>query len=123
MLKKILVVDDEKKICDILEHVLSREGYQVFSAYNGKEALKRLNEVVPDLMILDVRMPKMNGYEVCKRVRKDPQFKKLPILMFTGDFNEENRTMAYKAGADEYLTKLIGLNKLTAIVKSLLKKS
>ncbi len=123
MKKKIFIVDDERKIHDILKYVLSREGYQVFSAYNGKEALKRLNEVVPDLMILDVRMPDMNGFEVCKKVRKYPHFKKLPILMFTGEFDEESKTMAYEAGADEFLTKLISLKRLTAAVKRLLKKS
>ena len=123
MSEKILVVDDEKSICDVLELVLSREGYEVFSANNGEEALKKLNVVLPDLIILDIIMPGIDGYEVCKRIRENPSFKKIPIIIHTGKSKEEDILKGFKAGANEYLTKPVNLMEFIAAVKRLLNQS
>ena len=121
MAKKILVVDDEKSICETLELLLSYEGYEVFKTYTGQEALNRLPEVSPDLMILNLGLPGMNGLEVCRRIRKDPVYKELPIMMLTGSNTEKDRQRGLKAGTNEYMGKPFDNLDLLARLKALLK--
>lgn len=122
LMANILVVDDEKEICNILELVLSGEGHKVFLAHDGKEALKRMYNVSPDIMILDIKMPGMNGYEVYQRVKQDPFFKGLPILFLSSESPKENELSGYDAETDAYITKPFKLNEIVAKVTTLIKK-
>ena len=86
---RILVVDDEAGICNVLENILSKEGHEIFTANNGKEAFRRMYNVSPDLMILDIKMPEMDGNEVCERIEKDPFYSNMPILILSGSIMED----------------------------------
>ncbi len=117
---RILIVDDEENVCDVIEDALSNKGYEVFRAYDGKEAFKRVYTVSPDLMILDVAMPKMNGYEVCEKIRKDKFYKNLPILMLSGKKEKEDVTKGFDSGTNGYLCKPFKVNELLGTIELLL---
>ena len=103
--KKILVVDDEPGIVELLEMRLKATGYEVSSAYDGVEALEKAKREKPDLVILDLMLPKMDGYKVCALLKKDARYARIPIVMFTARAQEEDRKMGLEAGADGYITK------------------
>lgn len=115
MSKKILVVDDEKPIADILQFNLKKEGYQVFCSYDGDEALKKVEEVQPDLMLLDIMLPNRDGMEVCREVRKKYDF---PIIMLTAKDSEIDKVLGLELGADDYVTKPFSTRELIARVKA-----
>ena len=117
--KTILVVDDEKPIADILEFNLKKEGFNVFCAYDGEEALKKVEEVSPDLMLLDIMLPKLDGMEVCREVRKKYDF---PIIMLTAKDSEIDKVLGLELGADDYVTKPFGTRELIARVKANLRR-
>ena len=100
--KKILVVEDEKAISDILVFNLQREGYNTLAAYDGAEGLRCALEEAPDLILLDVMLPEMDGFEVCRRVRAE---KDTPIIMLTAREEETDKVMGLELGADDYITK------------------
>ena len=113
--KTILVVDDEKPIADILQFNLIKEGYRVICAYDGDEALQRLEEEQPDLMLLDIMLPKRDGMEVCREVRKKYDF---PIIMLTAKGSEIDKVLGLEMGADDYVTKPFSTRELIARVKA-----
>ena len=115
MSKKILVVDDEKPISDILQFNLKKEGYQVVCAYNGDEALKKVEEDQPDLMLLDIMLPNKDGMEVCREIRKKYDF---PIIMLTAKDSEIDKVLGLELGADDYVTKPFSTRELIARVKA-----
>ena len=117
--KTILVVDDEKPIADILEFNLKKEGFNVYCAYDGEEALKKVEEVSPDLMLLDIMLPKRDGMEVCREVRKKYDF---PIIMLTAKDSEIDKVLGLELGADDYVTKPFGTRELIARVKANLRR-
>jgi DNA-binding NtrC family response regulator len=119
MSKTILVVDDEKEICTILSDNLSQEGYRVFTAYNGKTALELIRKEKPDLVLLDIKMPEMDGIEVLRRIKK--MKKKIVVIMLTAYGTLETARKAMKLGAYEYITKPFDLFLLKSIVKEVLK--
>ena len=100
-MKKILVVDDEKPISEIVKYNLVKEGYEVFTAYDGEEALEKVEEVEPDLIILDLMLPKMDGLEVAREVRKTHD---MPIIMVTAKDSEIDKVLGLELGADDYVT-------------------
>ena len=100
-MKKILVVDDEKPISDIVKFNLAKEGYEVFSAYDGEEALQKVEEIHPDLILLDLMLPKIDGLEVAKEVRKNYD---MPIIMVTAKDSEIDKVLGLEIGADDYVT-------------------
>jgi two-component system response regulator VicR len=118
-LKKILVVDDEKPISDIVKFNLTKEGYEVFTAYDGEEALEKVEEVLPDLIILDLMLPKKDGLEVCREVRKSHD---MPIIMVTAKDSEIDKVLGLELGADDYVTKPFSNRELTARVKANLRR-
>ena len=103
--KRILVVDDEPHVIRSLTFVLSKEGYDVASAENGEDALAKIRALRPDLVFLDVMMPKKNGYEVCREVKKDSVLSDIRVIMLTAKGQESDREQGLSAGTDEFLTK------------------
>lgn len=115
MNKTILVVDDEKPIADILQFNLIKEGYKVVCAYDGDEALEKVEEEQPDLMLLDIMLPKRDGMEVCREIRKKYDF---PIIMLTAKGSEIDKVLGLEMGADDYVTKPFSTRELIARVKA-----
>jgi putative two-component system response regulator len=121
MLAKILVVDDEPSIVDLLTRFLRREGYDVVTATNGREALECVQQEQPDLILLDVTMPELDGFAVCKRLKEDERTALIPITMLTGLDDREHRTQGIEAGADDFLTKPFEQSILRARIRSQLR--
>ncbi|WP_059171633.1 response regulator YycF [Bacillus sp. FJAT-27445] len=119
MEKKILVVDDEKPIADILQFNLKKEGYTVFCAYDGNDAISMVEEVQPDLILLDIMLPLRDGMEVCREVRKKYE---MPIIMLTAKDSEIDKVLGLELGADDYVTKPFSTRELIARVKANLRR-
>ncbi len=119
---KILLVDDEKDVVEFLGYNLQKEGYQVFSASNGKEAITQANEVQPHLIILDVMMPEMDGIEACIEIRKLPLLKNAIIIFLTARGEDYSQIAGFEAGGDDYVTKPIKPKVLVSRVKALLRR-
>ncbi|HLO13140.1 MAG TPA: response regulator YycF [Pseudoneobacillus sp.] len=119
MMKKILVVDDEKPIADILQFNLKKEGYEVVCAYDGNEALRRVEDFQPDLILLDIMLPQRDGMEVCREVRKKYE---IPIIMLTAKDSEIDKVLGLELGADDYVTKPFSTRELIARVKANLRR-
>lgn len=120
--KKILVVDDEADFLKILKRIITDEGYNVIAASNGSEALTKLREEAPDLMLLDIDMPVMNGYEVCKEIRKDPIYKNIPVIMLTVLSKSASVLKGMETGCDEYITKPFSSRELILRIQKVLNK-
>ena len=121
-MKKILIVDDEQDIVESLKFVLEASDYVCYCAYNGEDGLRLAKEIVPDLMILDVMMPKINGYKISRLLKFDNKYKNIPILMVTARTQEEDKLIGEETGADEYITKPFELDDIVKRVDSYLKK-
>lgn len=119
MKNKILVVDDERSIADIIKFNLEKEGYMVDTAYDGEEGIKKVNEMMPDLIILDVMMPKKDGFQVLKEIRIKYS---TPVLMLTAKEEEVDKVLGLELGADDYITKPFSMRELIARVKSNLRR-
>ncbi|OYD07950.1 response regulator YycF [Paludifilum halophilum] len=117
---KILVVEDERPIADILQFNLSKEGYQVECVYDGDEALTRVSEEPPDLILLDLMLPGTDGIEVCRKVR---QVHQMPIIMVTAKDSEVDKVLGLEIGADDYVTKPFSNRELLARIKANLRRS
>lgn len=118
----ILLVDDEPDILEILSFNLHREGYQIHTAKNGKQALKRAKKQPPHLVLLDMMMPKMNGIETCRKMRELPALKNTIICFLTALNNDQTEMNSYEAGADDYITKPVRPKVLVSKVKALLRR-
>ena len=117
--KKILVVDDEKPIADILQFNLKKEGFEVHCAYDGNDAIKLVEELQPDLILLDIMLPQQDGMEVCREVRKKYD---MPIIMLTAKDSEIDKVLGLELGADDYVTKPFSTRELIARVKANLRR-
>jgi DNA-binding response OmpR family regulator len=120
MSKKILIADDELNIVISLEFLLRREGFEVLVAVDGEEALAKARAERPDLVLLDVIMPKMNGFDVCQALRADPELTSMRVLMLTGKGRETEVSKGLGLGADGYMTKPFSTKDLVAQVRLLL---
>ena len=118
--KKILIVDDEKNIANIIAFNLKKEGYQVVMAGDGQEGVEKAFSENPDLILLDIMMPKMDGYEACKKIREK---KNTPIIMLTARAEEVDKVLGLELGADDYVTKPFGVRELMARIKANLRKT
>lgn len=119
---KILLVDDEPDIIEILTYNLNKEGYQVFSASNGKEALVQASKIIPHLIILDVMMPVMDGIEACENFRKDNRFEDTIIMFLSARSEDYSHVAAFDVGADDYVNKPIKPKVLNSKVSALLRR-
>ncbi len=117
---KILVVEDDANLLDVLRHNFSREGYEVFTARDGQEALSVARGKKPDLLLLDIMLPVLDGLEVCRILRKEMN---VPILMLTAKADEIDKVVGLEIGADDYVTKPFSLREVMARVKAMLRRS
>jgi diguanylate cyclase (GGDEF)-like protein len=120
--KRILVVDDDRNLRKIIQTNLELAGYDVSTAPNGEEALKLLDAMHPDLVVLDVMMPLMDGYEVARRIRRHPANTHVPIIMLTAKSEVEDKLAGFEAGADDYITKPFGPQELLARVRAKIRR-
>ena len=123
MYEKILIIDDDLDTLRLVGLMLQKQGYQIVAANNGKQGLLKVTEEAPDLILLDVMMPEMDGYDVARRLRQDPNTAGIPILMFTAKSQLDDKVTGFEAGADDYLTKPTHPAELQAHVKALLSRS
>lgn len=123
LVQKVLVVDDEPDILELLRYNLEREGYAVFTALNGKEAIKVAKSARPDLIVLDIMMPGMDGVEVCTQLRQLPEFKNTVITFLTARNEDYSQIAGFEAGADDYINKPVRPKVFLSKVKALLKRS
>jgi len=122
MAKSLLVVDDEKDIVDLMEYHLAKEGYRVLKAYDGEEALRVIRAEKPDLLLLDLMLPGIQGLELCRLLRKSPEHHHLPIIMVTAKGEVIDKVVGLEMGADDYLPKPFSVRELVARVKALLRR-
>ncbi|MDD3149420.1 MAG: response regulator [Candidatus Gastranaerophilales bacterium] len=121
--KRILIVDDEQDIVETLKFMLESEGFECLSAYDGEEALNLAKNEKPDLIILDVMLPKINGYKICRLLKFDAKYKNIPILMITARSQEEDKAIGEETGADEYITKPFEISDVAERAKLWIEKS
>jgi DNA-binding response OmpR family regulator len=120
MSKKILIADDEPNIVISLEFLMQNSGYQVATAANGDEALRQITELRPDLILLDIMLPQKNGFEVCQKIRENPAWNGIKVVMLTAKGRESEVTKGLALGADAYITKPFATKDLLAQVQRLL---
>ena len=120
--EKILLVDDEVDFVEVLSTRLEANGFEVLPAYDGEEALEKVKEYNPDMIILDIMMPKINGFDVCRKLKLDQNYKDIPIIMLTAKFQASDVKFGEAMGADAYITKPFEPGVLLDKVRELLKK-
>ncbi|MFY0697625.1 MAG: response regulator transcription factor [Balneola sp.] len=118
----ILVVDDEKDLLDLIEYNLRKEGFDVLKAENGEEGIAMAKEHSPDLVLLDIMMPKMDGLQAVEEMRKDNELKKIPIILLTARSDEKTEVEGLNKGSDDYITKPISTTKLISRIKAVLRR-
>jgi len=121
--KRILIVDDEEDLVKAVSFRLELEGYDVIEAADGQAALDKVKSERPDLIVLDLMLPKINGYKVCEFLKADPGYKNIPVIMFTARAQDADIKMSEEVGADSYITKPFEPAMLMATIKDLLKRS
>ena len=119
MSEKVLIVDDEKEIADLIEVYLKNDGYTVYKFYNGRDALKCIEETAPDLAVIDVMLPDIDGFRLCQKIREQFYF---PIIMLTAKIADEDKIMGLTMGADDYITKPFNPLEVAARVKTQLRR-
>ncbi len=122
-MKRILLIEDDKDIVELVRYNLEKDGYQVQSATDGATGLAQIRKTPPDLLVLDLMLPKLSGLEICKEVRKDISLNRLPILILTAKGEEADRVVGLELGADDYVTKPFSPRELAARIKALLRRT
>ena len=120
--KTILIADDNENIRDALTYLLEDEGYELLLAKDGADALRKVRERKPDILFLDIMMPEMNGYDVCRTIKNDPNLKSIYVIMLTAKGQVAEQERGKEVGADEYIVKPFSPMEILARVKSLLQK-
>ncbi|MGE5605320.1 MAG: winged helix-turn-helix domain-containing protein [Bacteroidota bacterium] len=119
----IAIVEDEANIVELIKYNLDREGYRTISANNGRKGLELIKQELPDLVILDLMLPELDGLSVCKQLRSDTQTKSIPIIILTAKSEEADRVLGLEMGADDYVTKPFSPRELVARVRAVLRRS
>ena len=122
-MKRVLIIEDDRDIVELVRYNLTNEGYQVVSAQDGTSGLAMIKKSAPDLLLLDLMLPKLSGLEVCREIRRDASLNRLPILMLTARGDEADRVVGLEMGADDYVTKPFSPRELAARVKALLRRA
>ncbi len=121
-MKRILIIEDDRDIVELVRYNLANEGFQVNAAADGSTGLASVKKSPPDLLVLDLMLPKLSGLEICKAIRRDPALNRLPILILTARGEEADRVVGLEMGADDYVTKPFSPRELVARVKALLRR-
>jgi two-component system, OmpR family, phosphate regulon response regulator PhoB len=119
----ILVVEDEPALATLLRYNLEKEGFSVAEAHDGEEALLQLSERTPDAVLLDWMLPQVSGLEICRRIRRTPQWRTLPVIMLTAKGEEADRVRGLEGGADDYVVKPFGVTELVARLRAVLRRA
>jgi phosphate regulon transcriptional regulator PhoB len=122
-MKRVLLIEDDRDIVELVRYNLEREGFQVAAATDGATGLAQIRKTPPDLLLLDLMLPKLSGLEICKEIRRDQSLNRLPILMLTARGEEADRVVGLEMGADDYVTKPFSPRELGARVKALLRRT
>ena len=120
---KLLIIEDERPLAEVLSYNLRREGYEVLVAHDGQEGLRQAELKAPDLVILDLMLPVIEGLEVCRRLRAEPRTRRIPILVLTAKAEETDQVVGFSMGADDYVTKPFSVKVVVERVKALLRRS
>jgi len=121
-LGRVLVVEDERDVAELIRYNLTREGYDVVVAGSGGDAIKQAREVQPDLVLLDIMVPQVNGWEVCRRLKQDAETRAIPVIMVTGRVEEGDKVLGFEMGADDYVTKPFSPRELVARVRAVARR-
>src|SRR5215470_10691507 len=121
-LGRVLVVEDEQDVAELIRYNLSREGYDVRVSGNGADALRQAREVRPELILLDIMVPQLNGWEVCRRLKQDPETRGIAVIMVTGRAEEGDKVLGFEMGADDYVTKPFSPRELLARVRAVMRR-
>ena len=119
---RVLVVEDERDVAELIRYNLTREGYDVVVAGTGGDAIKQAREVQPDLVLLDIMVPQVNGWEVCRRLKQDAETRAIPVIMVTGRVEEGDKVLGFEMGADDYVTKPFSPRELVARVRAVARR-
>jgi two-component system phosphate regulon response regulator PhoB len=122
-MKRVLLIEDDRDIVELVRYNLEREGFQVAAAMDGASGLAQIRKTPPDILLLDLMLPKLSGLDICKEIRRDTTLNKLPILMLTARGEEADRVVGLEMGADDYVTKPFSPRELGARVKALLRRT
>src|SRR5689334_3795063 len=120
--KRILIVDDEPQICQLVKDILEENGYTATTAHTTDEAFQKIKLTLPDLIVLDVRLPTIGGLEFCRQLKQDVRTKKVPVIMLTVQDTETDKVIGLEVGADDYLTKPFGNRELLARIKAVFRR-
>jgi two-component system alkaline phosphatase synthesis response regulator PhoP len=121
-MNSILIIEDEKDISEAIAYNLEKEGFKVYKAYDGRQGLKAIRDKVPDLILLDLMLPLLNGLELCKIVKSEQAVANIPIIMLTAKSSETDKVLGLELGADDYITKPFSMVELIARIKTILKR-
>jgi two-component system alkaline phosphatase synthesis response regulator PhoP len=120
---RVLIVEDEQDVAELIRFNLSKEGYDVRIALNGADALRYAREFRPEVILLDIMVPQLNGWEVCRRLKHEPETRAVPVIMVTGRVEEGDKVLGFELGADDYVTKPFSPRELVARVRALLRRA
>ncbi|HVQ76239.1 MAG TPA: response regulator transcription factor [Candidatus Binatia bacterium] len=115
---RVLVVEDEPDVAELIRYNLAKEGYDVALAPSGSDALKLVRDTRPEVVLLDIMIPQLNGWEVCRRLKQDPETRGIPIIMVTGRVEEGDKVLGFELGADDYVTKPFSPRELVARIRA-----
>jgi two-component system alkaline phosphatase synthesis response regulator PhoP len=120
---RVLVIEDERDVAELLRYHLAREGYDVRLSASGVEGIREAKESRPDMVLLDIMVPELNGWEVCRRLKQDPDLRGIPVIMVTGRVEEGDKVLGFEMGADDYVTKPFSPRELLARVRAVMRRS
>jgi len=121
-LGRVLLVEDEQDVAELIRYNLTKEGYDVVLSGNGNEVLRLAREHRPDVLLLDIMVPQLNGWEVCRRLKKDPELAAIPVIMVSGRVEEGDKVLGFEVGADDYVTKPFSPRELIARIRAVLRR-
>src|SRR5438876_1338560 len=121
-LGRVLLVEDEQDVAELIRYNLTKEGYDVVISGNGNDALRLAREHRPDVILLDIMVPQLNGWEVCRRLKKDPELAAIPVIMVTGRVEEGDKVLGFELGADDYVTKPFSPRELVARIRAVVRR-
>src|SRR5689334_17174909 len=119
---RVLVVEDERDVAELLRYNLAKEGYDVVVATTGPDAIKLAHDQRPDVVLLDIMVPQLNGWEICRRLKQDAETRAIPVIMVTGRVEEGDKVLGFEVGADDYVTKPFSFRELLARIRAVARR-